>query len=176
MANNLRDRMVSTHDGSVDAEAAQLNGRSSLPPTLAQAIASILDSRVEQTKLLRLLMTNSNHGGTTVGNVRDQAWSSYVAFLTTQPLTFIEADEPLEADHWLCTIKSKFRLLHYTENQKILFAAQQLLGATEAWWANFTATRPADQVQWAEFREAFRVQHIPAGFMMSKHKEFMNLQ
>jgi hypothetical protein len=31
-------------------------------------------------------------------------------------------------------------------------------------------------VQWAEFREAFRAQHILAGIMKSKHREFMDLQ
>jgi hypothetical protein len=51
-----------------------------------------------------------------------------------------------------------------------------LLGDGRAWWANFTATRPTNQVQWAKFCEAFRVQHIPAGIMKSKHREFMDLQ
>jgi hypothetical protein len=50
-----------------------------------------------------------------------------------------------------------------------MFVAQQLLGATRAWWASFTVTRPANQVQWAEFREASRAQHIPACIMKSKH-------
>jgi hypothetical protein len=31
-------------------------------------------------------------------------------------------------------------------------------------------------VQWAEFREAFRAQHIPAGIVKGKHREFMDLQ
>jgi hypothetical protein len=31
-------------------------------------------------------------------------------------------------------------------------------------------------MQWAEFREAFRAQHIPADIMKSKHREFMDLQ
>jgi hypothetical protein len=44
--------MVSTRDGSADVEAAQLDGRSSPPLTLAQAIASIRESRVDQAKLL----------------------------------------------------------------------------------------------------------------------------
>jgi hypothetical protein len=39
-----------------------------------------------------------------------------------------------------------------------------------------TATPPANQVQWAEFREAFRAQHIPAGIMKTKHREFMDLR
>jgi hypothetical protein len=82
----------------------------------------------------------------------------------------------LEADHWLRTVESKFELLNCTENHKTLFAVQQLLGDARAWWANFTATRKTNQVQWAEFREAFRAQHILAGIMKSKHQEFMDLQ
>jgi hypothetical protein len=45
-------------------------------------------------------------------------------FLDTQLPTFTEANEPLEADHWLCTIESKFDLLNYTENQKTMFTTQ----------------------------------------------------
>jgi hypothetical protein len=161
--------MVSVRDGSVDAETAPSGGHSSPPPTLAQVITSIRKSREEQTELLRLLMANSNCDGTVVGNARDQARSSYMEFLATHPPTFTEASEPLEADHWLHTVESKFDLLNRTENQKTLFTAQQLLGDARAWWASFTATRPANQVQWAEFRDAFCAQHIPAGIMKSKH-------
>jgi hypothetical protein len=145
---HLHDSMVSAHDGSADAETAQSGGHSSPPPTLAQVIASIRELRDEQTELLRLLVTNSNRNGTVVGNARDQARGSYVEFLATQPPTFTEASEPLEADHWLHTIESKFDLLNCTENQKTLFAAQQLLGNARVWWASFTTTRPANQVQW----------------------------
>jgi hypothetical protein len=145
-------------------------------PTLAQVIASIRESRGKQNELLHLLVTNSNREGTAVGNARDQARSSYVKFMATQPPTFDEASEPLEADHWLRTIESKFELLNCTKSQKMLFAAQQLLGDARAWWANFTATHPANQVQWAEVYEAFRAQHILAGIMKSKHREFMDLQ
>jgi hypothetical protein len=99
-----------------------------------------------------------------------------VEFLATQPPTFTEASEPLESDHWLHTIEFKFDLLNYTENQKTLFVAQQLLGDTKALWASFTTTCPTNQVQWAEFREAFRAQHIPIGIMKRKHQEFMDLQ
>jgi hypothetical protein len=65
--------MVSAHDRSVDAETAQSGGHSSPPPTLAQVLTSIRESRDEQTELLRLLVTNSNRDGTVVGNARDQA-------------------------------------------------------------------------------------------------------
>jgi hypothetical protein len=85
--------------------------------------------------------------------------------------------EPLETDHWLRTIESKFGLFRCTEHQKTLFAVQQLLGNVRAWWANFTIALPANhQVQWAEFCEAFMAQHIPAGIMLTKHQEFMDLR
>jgi hypothetical protein len=146
---HLHDSIVSARDGRAEAVTAQSGGHSSPPPTLTQVIASIRVSREEQTELLHLLVTNSNRDGTVVGNARDQAWSSYVEFQATHPPTFTEASEPLEADHWLHTVESKFDLLNSIENQKTLFAAQQLLGAARAWWASFTATRPTNQVQWA---------------------------
>jgi hypothetical protein len=116
MVTHLDDSMVSTRGGSADVETAQLDGHSSPPPTLAQVIASIHESRDEQTELLCLLMTNSNHDSTMIGNARDQARSSYVEFLATQPSTFTEESEPLEADNWLHTIESKFDLLNCTKN------------------------------------------------------------
>jgi hypothetical protein len=46
-----------------------------------------------------------------------------------------------------------------------------------AWWANFTAAlHDNHQVQWAEFCEAFRAQHIPTGIMLTKHLEFNDLR
>jgi hypothetical protein len=113
---HLHDSVVSTRDGRAEAEAAQTDGHSSPPPTVAQVIASIHESRDEQTELQHLLMINSNREDTAVSNARDPARRSYVEFLATQPQTFIEASEPLEADHWIHTIESKFELLHCTEN------------------------------------------------------------
>jgi hypothetical protein len=68
MVSHLHDSMVSTRDGSTDAETAQPGGHSSPPPTLAQVIASIHESRDEQTELLCLLVTNSIRDGTVVDN------------------------------------------------------------------------------------------------------------
>jgi hypothetical protein len=66
--NHLHNSMVSARDGSADTETPQSGGRSSPPPTLTQVIASIRESREEQTELLHLLVTNSNRDGTMVGN------------------------------------------------------------------------------------------------------------
>jgi hypothetical protein len=41
--------------------------------------------------------------------------SSYLDFQATHPPVFADATKPLEADNWLCTMESKFGLLHCTE-------------------------------------------------------------
>jgi hypothetical protein len=63
MVTCLDDRMVNTRNGQAGAENAQENGNLPLSPSLAQAITSILESRDEQTELLRQLVANSAHGG-----------------------------------------------------------------------------------------------------------------
>jgi hypothetical protein len=116
-------------------------------------------------------------GGNGARNNHVQAPTTYGDFAATHPPRFTEAGEHLEADNWLCVIESKFRLLYCTETQKTLFAAQQLWGDVCAWWANYTATCPANyQVSWGEFSEAFHAHHIPAGIMRRKHQEFMDLK
>jgi hypothetical protein len=139
-------------------------------------IASILESHDEQTELLRQLIANSTRGGNEARNALAPAPTTYSDFAATHPPLFTDAGEPLEADHWLRMMESKFGLLRCTEVQKTLFAAQQLRGDASAWWANYTATHPADyQVSWAEFRDAFRAYYIPAGVMRKKRQEFMDL-
>jgi hypothetical protein len=175
MVTCLDDRMVNTRNVQNGADNSQGNGNPPPPPSLAQAIASILESRDEQTELLRQLVANSTHGGNGARNA--PAPTTYINFAATHPPLFTEAGEPLEADHWLRVMESKFGLLRFTEVQKTLFAAQQLQGDTSAWWANYTATRPTDyQVPWAEFRNAFRAYYIRTGVMRKKRQEFMDLK
>jgi hypothetical protein len=167
------DRMVNTHNRWAGAESAQGNGNLPPPPSLAQVVASILESRDEQTELLCQLLANSARGGNGARNVPAPTPITYGDFAATHPPLFTEAREPLEADHWLRVMESKFGLLRCTEVQKTLFAAEQLRGDTSAWWANYTATRPTEyQVMWAEVRNAFRTHYIPSGMMRKKSQEF----
>jgi hypothetical protein len=177
MVNCLDDRMVNTRNVQNEAENSQGNGNPPPPSSLAQAIASILESRDEQTELLQQLVANSTRGGNGARNPPAPAPTTYSDFATTHPPLFTDAGEPLETDHWLRVMESKFRLLRCTEVQKTLFTAQQLQGDASAWWANYIVTRPTDyQVSWAEFRNAFRAYYIPAGVMRKKRQEFMDLK
>jgi hypothetical protein len=69
-------------------------------------------------------MNNYACGGNGARNTQAQASTTYGEFLATHPSTFAEAGEPMEVDHYLCTIESKFRLLHCTEHQKTLFTVR----------------------------------------------------
>jgi hypothetical protein len=116
--------MVNTRNGRAGAENSQGNGNPPPPPSLAQAIASILESHDEQTELLWQLVANSTRGGNGARNAPASAPTTYNDFTTTHPPLFTEVGEPLEADHWLRVMEYKFGLLHCTEVQKTLFVAQ----------------------------------------------------
>jgi hypothetical protein len=114
-------------------------------------------------------VANSAHGSHGARNALAPALTTYSDFAATHLSLFTEAGEPLEADHWLRLIESKFELLHCTEVQKTLFTMHQLHGNA--------ATHPTDYpVPWTEFHSAFRTHHIPAGVMRKKRQKFMDLK
>jgi hypothetical protein len=102
--------------------------------------------------------------------------TSYSKFLATHPPLFSGGKDHLEADDWLYTTESKFSLLHYTEYQKTLYAAQQLRGPIRTWWASYTAALLVDHhVPSGEFHVAFRGHHLSTGTMCHKLVEFLDL-
>jgi hypothetical protein len=104
--------------------------------------------------------------------------ANYQDFLSTQPPLFHKADEPLDADAWLHTIESKFALLSApcSDENKALFAAQQLRGTGRIWWDHYYAMQLAGHVvTWDEFRAAFRAYHVPERLIERKFNEFLNL-
>jgi hypothetical protein len=102
--------------------------------------------------------------------------TSYSEFLATHPSLIFGGKDPFEADDWLRTTESKFSLLHCTEYQKPLYAAQQLRGPAGAWLASYTAALPADHhMPWGEFRVAFHGHDLSAGIMRCKLAEFLDL-
>jgi hypothetical protein len=80
-------------------------------------------------------VANSALGGHGERNASAPAPTTYNDFVDTHPPLFTEAGEPLEADHKLRVIESKFGLLQCTEVHKTLFTTQQLRGNANAWWA-----------------------------------------
>jgi hypothetical protein len=99
------------------------------PPNLAEVMA-------RQTELLNQLVQAQMGRFHHQSRGQDEPLpASYQDFLSTQPPLFHKADEPLDADAWLRTIESKFALLSApcSDENKALFAAQQLHGTARLW-------------------------------------------
>ena len=80
-------------------------------------------------------------------------------------------------EHWLRILEQKFQLLTVTEEQKVRFAAQQLLGSASAWWDTFNAMQSVDHhVTWQEFTTAFREYYIPVGVLNRKLTKLLDLK
>jgi hypothetical protein len=114
-----------------------------VPPTLAEAIAALVNATADNTRFLHEMAGNQfqQHGGR--APPQGPRETTYMEFLETRPPVFIKEEEPLEADEWVRVIEQKFGLIRCIETQKQLFAAQQLRGSASTWWANFVAVQPA---------------------------------
>jgi hypothetical protein len=122
------DAILNILEGSVGLGRGQVPCGGAPPPppiSLEQLLAT-------QNDLMRRLVGNDERRGAKRQQSRHQERDlSYSDFLATHPPVIADATDPLEADNWLCTTESKFPLLHCTEYQKTLYAAQQLRGALE---------------------------------------------
>jgi hypothetical protein len=148
-----------------------------VPPTLAEAIATLVNATADNTRFLREMAGQQlqQQGGR--GYQQGPRETSYLDFSETCPPLFVKAEDPLEADEWLRVIEQKFGLLRCSETQKPLFAAQQLRGPASTWWGNFVAVQPANhQITWEEFKVAFREHYIREGVLHMKQEEFMKLK
>jgi hypothetical protein len=85
MVTCLDDRMVNTRNVRNGAENSQGNENPPPPPSLAQAITSILESHDEQTELLLQLVANSIRGGNGARNAPASAPTTYSDFAVTHP-------------------------------------------------------------------------------------------
>jgi hypothetical protein len=99
-----------------------------VPPTLAEAIAALVNATTDNTHFLREMAGNEfqQYGGR--APPQGPRETSYLDFSKTCPPLFVKAEDPLEADEWIRVMEQKFGLIRYTDTQKPLFAAQQLRG------------------------------------------------
>jgi hypothetical protein len=108
------DSILDILEGSVGRGCGQVPHGGAPPPphvSLEQLLAT-------QNDLMRRLIENDEGRGAERQQPRHQERdSSYSDFLATHSPVFVDVTDPLEADSWLCTMESKYGLLHYTEHQ-----------------------------------------------------------
>jgi hypothetical protein len=148
-----------------------------VPPTLAEAIAALLNATTDNTCFLREMAGNQFHQQGGKGQPQGPRDTTYLEFSETRPPLFVKAEEPLEADEWIRVMEQKSGLVRCTKTQKPLFDAQQLRGPASTWWANFAVVQPTGHlVTWAEFKQTFREHYIPEGYLQMKVEEFIRLK
>jgi hypothetical protein len=99
-----------------------------VPPTLAEAIAALVNATTDNTRFLREMAGQQLQQQGRRSYLQGPHETSYLDFSETRPPLFVKAEDPLEADEWIRVIEQKFGLLRCSETQKPLFAAQQLRG------------------------------------------------
>jgi hypothetical protein len=83
-------------------------------------------------------------------------------FQHTKPLTFSHVVEPMDADDWLKSGEKKLQVLQCNNCEKVLLASHQLSGPAADWWdVCMEAHEELESINWLEFRDAFRVHHVP---------------
>jgi hypothetical protein len=114
-----------------------------VPPTLAEAIVALVNVTADNTRFLREMAGNQYQQQGRRTHPQGPHETSYLDFSKTRPPLFVKAEDPLEANEWIRVMEQKFGLIHSTETQKPLFAAQQLRGPASTWWGNFVAIQQA---------------------------------
>jgi hypothetical protein len=111
------------HQGLVHMTVRDTPNPPPIPPTLAEAIAALVNATADNTRFLREMVGNQfqQQGGRV--HPQGPRETSYLEFSETRPPLFVKAEDPLEADEWIRVIEQKFGLIRCTETQKPLFAA-----------------------------------------------------
>jgi hypothetical protein len=83
----------------------------------------------------------------------------------------------LDADDWLKTVTKKLEMTQCTAREMVLYTAGRLEGLAADWWDAYTVAHAAlNTITLQEFRDSFRVHHIPSGVIMLKQREFLTLK
>ena len=103
------------------------------PPSMAEVLLVIEQGRQRNELLLEQLVQQ--------GARRNTDCHTLTEFLRSQPPTFSEAKEPLDADDWLRALERKFAALHVLVAEHVNFATYLLNGAAGSWWESHVADR-----------------------------------
>jgi hypothetical protein len=82
-----------------------------VPPTLAEAIAALVNATANNTRFLREMAGNQfqQHGGR--APPQEPRETSYLEFSETRPPLFVKAEDPLEDGEWIRVTEQKFGLI-----------------------------------------------------------------
>jgi hypothetical protein len=148
------------------------NANSPPPPTLEQ----VLLMQAQMPQMMQQTMVNMQQEQGQQLAPQPQQRDSLGEFQWTKPLMFSHSVEPMDVDDWLKTIEKKLQVVQCTNQERVLFAAHQLVGLATDWWDMYVeAHEEPETINWQEIRNSFRTHHVPLGVMKLKKKEFEDL-
>ncbi|XP_050915053.1 uncharacterized protein LOC127130009 [Lathyrus oleraceus] len=99
-------------------------------------------------------------------------------FQRNNPPTFEGAHEPEKAQEWLKAIEKIFRVINYSDAQKVQFGTHMLEKEVVDWWRNTVQRFDEDGIEmtWALFRDAFPEKYFPEDVRGKKEIYFLELK
>jgi hypothetical protein len=83
----------------------------------------------------------------------------------------------MDVNDWLKTIEKMLQVVQCINIERVLFAAHQLVGPAADWWDTYVeAHEELETINWQEFRNSFRIHHVPLGVIKLKKKQFEDLK
>ncbi|WVZ66968.1 hypothetical protein U9M48_016118 [Paspalum notatum var. saurae] len=83
----------------------------------------------------------------------------------------------MDAEDWLRTVERELEIAQCNDREKVLYGPRQLQGSAQEWWEAYRfAHRNPDGITWQEFKDNFRMHHVPDGLMDLKKEEFLALR
>jgi hypothetical protein len=91
--------------------------------------------------------------------------------MSHHPPTYSYSTDTLDVDEWLKTVTKKLETTQCTDREMVLYTADRLEGLATEWWNAYTVAHVVPStITWQEFRDSFRVHHIPSSAIKLKAK------
>jgi hypothetical protein len=118
-----------------------------------------------------------NHGYNQCVSLYLNPEDTHTKFWNTEPPSFSNTTEHLEAEEWITTIEKKLDMAQCNDREKVLYASGLLLGEALEWWNSYIYEHDQPQsIAWKEFKDNFVSHFIPVSVMKLKRKEFLSLK
>lgn len=139
----------------------------------------------EQANATTNLINQMAHGG--IGNFgggpaqvpppQEDSNHSWYEFRKNQPPSFVGGLNPTEAQYWLQEMEKIFRVVIYTQEQKVTFVARFLKEEAENWWRGARERMMAigTPLTWENFQTVFLGKYFPRSVRKQKELDFTRL-
>ncbi|XP_050895691.1 uncharacterized protein LOC127102355 [Lathyrus oleraceus] len=106
------------------------------------------------------------------------AGGSFRDFFRMNPLEFHGGLNPVKAQEWITGMERIFRIVHCSEENKVVFASHMMKGPAMIWWESVSTlmTNQGIPRDWEHFKTIFMDKYFPSSLRTQKEFEFQQLR